>query len=216
MTGNRENRLEPQKILLFRYIPRLVISECGGLAMNFDLQPTLRGGLIDLCPLRPDDFESLFLAASDPLIWEQHPESDRYKREVFQRFFDSAIESRGAFAVIDRASGRLIGSSRYCNFDPVQRQVEIGWTFLAREFWGGAYNHELKKLMLDHAFQFVDQVVFVVGEANLRSQKALQKIGAALIGKKDATARDGTVIPCLIFGISSHFSRIRQILPTGM
>jgi N-acetyltransferase len=174
--------------------------------MNFDLQPTLEGRLIAVRPLRQADFESLFLAASDPLIWEQHPERDRYKREVFQKFFDSGMECGGAFAVIDRSTGRIIGSSRYGNLDSVQREVEIGWTFLEKRFWGGAYNRELKKLMLDHAFQFVDRVLFVVGEDNLRSQKALQKIGAALVGKKDATARDGTVIPCLIFGIDSPAS----------
>ena len=170
--------------------------------MDFDLQPTLQGRLIDVRPLQSDDFEPLFTAASDPLIWEQHPERDRYKREVFQRFFDGAIESKGAFAVIDRASGRIIGSSRYCNLNPAEREVEIGFTFLQRAFWGGTYNGELKALMLDHAFQFVDRVLFVVGETNLRSQKALQKIGAILLGKKDVPARDGSTIPCAVFGIT--------------
>src|SRR5215470_10291817 len=136
---------------------------------TFDLQPTLRGRLIDVRPLRPEDFEALFSAASDPLIWEQHPESDRYTREVFQKFFDGAIESKGAVAVIDRKSGRVIGTSRYYNFDADEREVEIGFTFLERAYWGGAYNGELKSLMLDHAFEFVDRVAFVVGENNLRS-----------------------------------------------
>ena len=115
----------------------------------------------------------MFAAASDPLIWEQHPERDRYKRDVFQKFFDGAIESGGAFAIIDRKSGRIIGSSRYCHLNPAEHEVEIGFTFLERKFWGGIYNGELKRLMLNHAFQFVDSVVFVVGESNLRSQKAL-------------------------------------------
>jgi N-acetyltransferase len=168
--------------------------------MSFDLQPTLEGRLILVRPLRPDEFEVLFAAASDPLIWEQHPESDRYTREVFQRFFDGAIESGGAFAVIDRASGRIIGSSRYCNLDAEKREVEVGFTFLERAFWGGEYNGELKKLMLDHAFRFVDRVVFVVGSNNIRSQKALQKIGATLIGEKQDTARGGTA-RSLIFKI---------------
>jgi N-acetyltransferase len=170
--------------------------------MDFDLQPTLTGELIELRPLRPDDFEALAAAASDPLIWQHHPERDRYKREVFQKFFDGAIKSGGALAVIDRESGRIIGSSRYCNLNPARREAEIGWTFLERPFWGGSYNGEVKSLMLDHAFQFVDRVLFVVGKDNVRSQHALKKIGAKVIGEKKATGRDGIEIPCLVFQIS--------------
>ncbi|HEX8076597.1 MAG TPA: GNAT family N-acetyltransferase, partial [Chthoniobacterales bacterium] len=151
--------------------------------MEFDLQPTLTGDLIELRPLRPDDFEPLFAAASNPLIWEQHPESDRYKREIFQLYFDSAIDSKGAFAIVDRKSGQIIGSSRYCNLKQGESEVEIGWTFLKREFWGGTYNRELKSLMLDYGFRLVDRIVFVVGEKNLRSQKALEKIGARFLKK---------------------------------
>src|SRR5437588_11092728 len=102
--------------------------------MAFDLQPVLEGELLTLRPLRPDDFDALFAAASDPLIWEQHPESDRYQRAIFQRFFDGAIASQGAFAVIERATGRIIGSSRYWNLKPEESEVEIGWTFLQRAF----------------------------------------------------------------------------------
>lgn len=170
--------------------------------MEFDLQPTLQGKLLELRPLTPEDFDALFEAASDPLIWQQHPEFDRYKREVFEKFFDGAIQSKGAFAVIERESGRIIGSSRYCNLDPLQREVEIGWTFLQRAFWGGSYNRELKSLMLDHAFRFVDRVVFVVGENNLRSQKALQKIGARFLKKTESPAPDGTKRVTLVFVIA--------------
>ncbi|MFN2542405.1 MAG: GNAT family N-acetyltransferase [Chthoniobacterales bacterium] len=160
--------------------------------MQFDLQPRLTGELLELRPLRREDFEALFAAANDPLIWEQHPERDRYTREVFQKYFDGAIESRGAFAIIERKSGRIIGSSRYCHLHLVASEVEIGWTFLERAFWGGRYNRELKTLMLDHAFRFVDRVVFVVGENNIRSQKALQKIGARFLKKSDALEPDGS------------------------
>jgi N-acetyltransferase len=170
--------------------------------VEFDLQPRLSGNLIELRPLRSDDFDALFRAASDPLIWEQHPENDRYQRDVFQTYFNGALESKGAFAIIDRKSGRIIGSSRYCNLDPRDSEVEIGWTFLEREFWGGRYNGELKKLMLDHAFQLVDRVVFVVGEHNLRSQKALQKIGAKFLKRKSVPARDGTMVSNVVFVIT--------------
>ncbi|MBV9609614.1 MAG: GNAT family N-acetyltransferase [Acidobacteria bacterium] len=178
--------------------------------MGFDLQPTLTGELIQLRPLRAEDFDALFAAASDPLIWEQHPERDRYKREVFQRFFDGAIESRGAFAIIDRQSGRIIGSSRYCNLTPDEREVEIGWTFLARDFWGGVYNGELKRLMLEHAFRFVDRVVFVVGENNMRSQKALEKIGAKFLKKSQATAPDGSLRNNVVFVIELSLRHIDE------
>ena len=176
--------------------------------MNFDLQPTLKGNLIELRPLTRDDFEELFATASDPLIWEQHPENDRYRREVFQKYFDGAIESKGALAIIERISGRIIGSSRYCNLDPAESEVEIGWTFLERAFWGGVYNRELKTLMLDHAFQFVDRVVFVVGEKNLRSQKALEKIGARFLRTKQVPTADSAGPAHLVFALtrSRNFS----------
>jgi len=175
--------------------------------VEFDLQPTLKGNLIELRPLRPQDFDALFAAASDPQIWEQHPESDRYQRKVFQRFFDGALESKGAFAIIERKSGRIIGSSRYCNLDPTNGEVEIGWTFLEREFWGGTYNRELKQLMLEHAFRFVDRVVFVVGEQNFRSQKALEKIGASFLKKAQLPAADGTERTNVVFVITAKSYR---------
>ena len=159
--------------------------------MEFELQPTLRGALIELHPLTPGDFDALYQAAKDPLIWEQHPESDRYTPDVFRRYFDGAIESGGAFAVVLRSSGRIIGSSRYCNLGPADSEVEIGWTFLERAFWGGDYNREMKTLMLDHAFRFVDRVVFVVGANNLRSQKALEKIGARFLKRVERPGQNG-------------------------
>jgi RimJ/RimL family protein N-acetyltransferase len=169
--------------------------------MEFELQPYLRGNLVELHPLRAEDFETLFQAASDPLIWEQHPESDRYKREVFQKFFDGAIESKGAFAVMDSKTGRMIGSSRYADYKPAESEIEIGWTFLERAFWGGAYNGEMKSLMLNHAFRFVRRVVFRVGEHNLRSQKALRKLGAEVRGRTEVAWPDGSVKAHLIFAL---------------
>jgi RimJ/RimL family protein N-acetyltransferase len=150
--------------------------------MPFDLQPVLHGTLLHLRPLRPDDRDALYGVASDPLIWEQHPCSDRYKEDVFRTFFAEALESRGAFVVLDAADGRIIGSSRFHGYDESKGEIEIGWTFLARKYWGGLYNAELKQLMLRHAFQFVERVIFLVGPTNLRSQRALEKIGAVRAG----------------------------------
>src|SRR6266487_5502084 len=150
--------------------------------MPFDLQPNLKGELIGLRPLRPEDWDDLFAVASDALIWEQHPESDRYKEDVFRIFFQDALESGGAFVVIDRKSQRIIGSTRFYGYDQEKSEIEIGWTFLARKYWGGRYNREMKQLMLRHAFKFVESVVFLVGEKNIRSQKATEKIGAVKSG----------------------------------
>lgn len=146
--------------------------------MAFDLRPILQGELIQLRPLAPEDWDDLFAVASDPLIWEQHPESDRYRRDTFKVFFEEALQSGGAFVVIDKKSRQIIGSTRFHGYDPGKSEIEIGWTFLARKYWGGRYNREMKQLMLDHAFRFVDSVIFYVGERNIRSQKATEKIGA--------------------------------------
>lgn len=144
---------------------------------GFELQPRLIGDLLEVRPLREEDWERLFRVASDPLIWEQHPAHDRYKEEIFREFFREALESGGALAVIDRESRQIIGSSRYFGFDPKESEIEIGWTFLSRSHWGGTYNAELKRLMLEHAFNFVESVVFLIGPTNVRSQKAIEKIG---------------------------------------
>src|SRR6267143_561384 len=160
---------------------------------DFELQPHLVGELIEVRPLRPADWEGLFRVASDPLIWEQHPANDRYKEEVFKEFFREALESAGAFIVIDRKTQNIIGSSRYFGFDPGKSEIEIGWTFLARSHWGGKYNAELKRLMLDHAFKFVESVVFLIGPTNVRSQKAVEKIGGVLIEAREKTIRGQAV-----------------------
>jgi RimJ/RimL family protein N-acetyltransferase len=152
--------------------------------MSFELQPILQGELIKLRPLRSEDFHDLYAVASDPLIWEQHPSRDRYKQEVFERFFREALASGGALIAIDSKTGRVVGSSRFHGYDEEKSEVEIGWTFLARSHWGGTYNSEMKQLMLRHAFKFVKQVLFLVGPENLRSQRAVEKLGAVRVGSR--------------------------------
>jgi N-acetyltransferase len=162
--------------------------------MSFDLQPILKGTLLELRPLRADDFHPLYAVAADPLIWEQHPIRDRYKEEVFKEFFREAMESGGALIAIDSKDGRVIGSSRFHAYDEDRSEVEIGWTFLARSHWGGMYNREMKQLMLQHAFSFVQSVVFLVGPQNLRSQRAMEKIGGVRVGSRpDASGQDSFV-----------------------
>jgi RimJ/RimL family protein N-acetyltransferase len=152
--------------------------------MSFELQPTLENPVIRIEPLAPDDFERLYAVAADPLIWEQHPQKERYQRAVFEVFFKTAIESRGAFRVIDSANGEIIGSSRYHDLNEAHSKVEVGYTFIARSRWGGPHNRALKTLMLDHAFRFVDRVIFKVGVNNWRSRKAMEKLGGMYIGQE--------------------------------
>lgn len=147
-----------------------------------DLQPTLVGDRITLRPLEENDFEALHAAASDPLIWEQHPDNTRYQRDVFEtRFFRGAIASGGALAVIANDSGEVIGSSRYYEWDPDEQSICIGYTFVVTRHWGDGTNSEMKALMLEHAFRFADTVWFHIGEDNLRSRRAVEKLGAELV-----------------------------------
>ncbi len=142
-----------------------------------DLQPTLTGPRVTVRPLRPDDWTALFAAGSDPRIWALHPSAERYREDVFRSYFDGGVASGSAFVFVDRAQQRIFGSSRYYGYSSAAREIEIGWTFLSRAYWGGSYNLEVKTLMLDHAFGFVDRVVFWVGVANWRSRRAMEKIG---------------------------------------
>jgi RimJ/RimL family protein N-acetyltransferase len=149
-----------------------------------DLQPILRGRLLELRPLRPEHFDDLYAVASDPLVWEQHPARDRHEKPVFRQLFRESLASGGALIAVDTATGKVIGSSRFHGYDREKSEVEIGWTFLARSHWGGAYNREMKELMLRHAFRYVSRIVFLVGTENFRSQRALDKIGAVRVGSK--------------------------------
>jgi RimJ/RimL family protein N-acetyltransferase len=151
----------------------------------FELQPTLQNVSIKIVPLKPEDFEILYQVASDPSIWEQHPNKDRYKREIFQNFFKGAIESGGAFLVYNVKTNEVIGSSRYYGLDKIKSEISIGYTFVAKKYWGKGFNPALKKLMLKHAFKFVDHVIFHVGANNIRSQMAMKNIGAKKTGEQD-------------------------------
>jgi RimJ/RimL family protein N-acetyltransferase len=162
--------------------------------MSFDFQPALKSELLELRPLRAEDFHALYAVASDPLIWEQHPVRDRCEEEVFKGFFREALESGGALIAIDSKDGQVIGSSRFHGYDEKTSEIEIGWTFLARSHWGGAYNSEMKRLMLRHAFRFVSSVIFLVSSQNARSQRAMEKIGGVRVGTKpDGSGRDSLV-----------------------
>lgn len=171
--------------------------------MPFELQPRIHNDLIGLEPLGPDDFEQLYAVAADPLIWEQHPSKDRYEREVFVNFFKGAIESGGAFRIIDHATGELIGSSRFYDFDETLRKISIGYTFIARSHWARGHNRAMKTLMLDHAFGCVERVTFQVGVDNWRSRKAMEKLGGIYIGEEAVSYFGEASRPNVIFKIDA-------------
>jgi len=166
-----------------------------------DFQPTLTGPTVIVRPVTAADWAELFAAGSDPEIWKVHPSPDRYTEPAFRQYFDGAVASNMAFVFVDRSTGRLIGSSRYHGHDTGRSEIEIGWTFVVRSHWGGATNREVKRLMLDHAFTFVDTVIFWVGENNWRSQGAMTKIGGI---KRDGlfTREASGAMPYVIFEIT--------------
>ncbi len=150
-----------------------------------DFQPTLQNELVTAVPLTLPDFEVLYAAASDPLIWEQHPNTNRYKREEFENYFKGAMESGGAFLVKDARTLEVIGSSRYSDYDAAKQVVSIGYTFFIRTCWGSGHNYALKNLMLDHIFRFVETVTFYIGAVNKRSQISLERFGAVKTGEME-------------------------------
>jgi RimJ/RimL family protein N-acetyltransferase len=143
-----------------------------------NLQPFLENDTIQLIPLQASDFEALYHVASDPLIWEQHPNKNRYQKAIFQNFFDGALLSKGAFVIVDKETNAIIGSTRFYDWNSEEKSVLIGYTFYGRNYWGSKYNPMIKKMMLDYAFQFVDHVYFHVGTENIRSQIAMERLGA--------------------------------------
>ena len=152
--------------------------------MELDLQPTLENPIALLKPLKEEDFEALYKTASDPKIWEQHPNKDRWQRDVFRNYFQGAMESGGAFLILDKATGEIAGSTRFYNYNETEKSILIGYTFYAVKFWGTGLNPEIKRLMMDHVFRFVDKVHFHIGATNFRSQIAILRLGATKIGEE--------------------------------
>jgi N-acetyltransferase len=153
--------------------------------MDFDIQLKLENKKVDLIPLQESDFEDMFLVASDPKIWEQHPNKDRWKKEIFRIFFDGALMSKGAFKIVSKETQNIIGSTRFYDFDVADNSIFIGYTFYATAYWGKGINALVKKTMLDYIFQFISKVYFHIGAKNIRSQIAIQRIGATKISEQD-------------------------------
>ena len=177
------------------------------MAKPFDYLPELTDHVVRLRPMVPNDVDPLHAVASDPLIWEQHTQTDRHERDIFRRFCDDALAGTGALVIEDAATGAMIGSSRFHGHDADASEVEIGWTFLARSHWGGATNARVKRLMLDHAFRWVDRVVLLIAPSNLRSQGAARKIGARLEGERPNARGE----PSLVFAVARPFAVDRPV-----
>ena len=155
--------------------------------MNIDLQPTLENELVILRPLQEPDFERLYTVAADPAIWQQHPNKDRWKKEVFTNFFAGAMQSGGAFLIIDKTTGLAIGSTRFYDYNAKDNSIFIGYTFYATACWGKGINPAVKALMLNYIFKYVDKVYFHIGAQNIRSQIAITRLGAIKVGQQEVT-----------------------------
>ena len=166
-----------------------------------DLQPTLEGDAVTLRPIRPADFDALLAVAGDPEIWIQHPARERYREPEFRAYFDNWLMRGGGLIICERGTGRAIGASCYSLEGRRPGEVEIGWTFLARDHWGGATNREAKRLMIRHALRSVERVVFRVASTNLRSRRALEKIGATLTDRTETVEVSGAMVEHVVYEI---------------
>ncbi|WHF52712.1 GNAT family N-acetyltransferase [Chryseobacterium gotjawalense] len=180
--------------------------------MNFSFQPTLETENIKLLPLKESDFERLFTVASDPEVWAMHPNKERYKREVFQNFFKGALESKGAFLIIDKNSEEVLGSTRFYDFNENDKSIFIGYTFYGTKSWGKNINAGAKIMMLDYIFQFVEKVIFHVGKDNIRSVKAMNKLGAENLGEEEVAYFGEDSKTNVVFQIKKEDWKLKQNL----
>jgi RimJ/RimL family protein N-acetyltransferase len=146
--------------------------------MPFPFPNQLHNNLVIAVHLQPTDFDALYTAASDPKIWEQHPNKNRYLLPDFTNYFEGAITEGTAYLIKDASTNEVIGSTRYYGYDEAASCITIGYTFFITKCWGKSFNKSIKQLMLDYAFQFVNTVNFTVGAVNKRSQIAVERLGA--------------------------------------
>jgi len=139
---------------------------------EFDPQPSLETARLLLRPLTSVDRDELYAAACDPKIWEQHPASNRHEREIFDPYFDFLLGTQRTLAVIETASAKVIGCSQFYPVEDQSGEIGIGFTFLARPYWGGTWNREMKAAMVAHVLKSSPRVWFHIDPNNIRSQIA--------------------------------------------
>ncbi|MFD1872965.1 GNAT family N-acetyltransferase [Hymenobacter bucti] len=154
---------------------------------TFSLQPTLESDALELLPLQESDFADLYAVAADPKIWEQHPNKERWQKSAFTTFFEGAMQSQGAFKIVDKATGAALGSTRLYGYNPLDNSIHIGYTFYGTSSWGKGINLAVKNLVLGYVFQFVNTVRFHIGAGNVRSQIAIQRLGARKVAEQEVT-----------------------------
>lgn len=143
---------------------------------------TLENNYVRLVQTSEDHFQELYQIGSNPVIWEQHPNQDRWKKNNFRKYFEGGLNnSEGCFTIIDKKINKIIGNTRFYSFDENNQSVKIGYTFISNEYWGTEMNYQIKKLMMDYIFQFLDKVYFEIGKNNFRSQKSVEKLGGIKI-----------------------------------
>ncbi|WP_323843179.1 isoleucine--tRNA ligase, N-acetyltransferase domain-containing [Moraxella sp. Pampa] len=126
--------------------------------------------------LNKDDKDALFEKAKDPVIWELMPEK-RNEPEIFNPYFDKAIKEK-AFAIIDKKTGQIVGTTRFYDDKVSDDSIAIGYSFIAKDYWGTCANNEIKQAMLDYAFKQRNKVYFHIIKENERSKKSVEKLGA--------------------------------------
>ncbi|MBF9140014.1 GNAT family N-acetyltransferase [Hymenobacter properus] len=169
-----------------------------------NIQPRLENQQVLLLPLQESDFPALYAVASDPKIWEQHPNKDRWRQEVFRTFFDGAMQSQGAFKIVDKATNEIAGSTRFYGYDEADNSILIGYTFYGTRYWGKGFNLGVKALMLNYIFQYVDRVYFHIGGQNVRSQIAIGRLGAEKIAEEEIAYFGEAPKPNFVYSLSKE------------
>lgn len=178
--------------------------------------PTILGGTtVQLLPLEESHFEELYQVASDPLLWTHIP-TDCSVREKFDRTVRLALQEREAgrqypFVIFHQPTQRLIGSTRFIDIEPRDRKLEIGFTFIMREYWGTNVNFECKLLLMTFAFETLGaiRVQLKTKDSNIRSRTAIEKIG----GKFEGILRKDRMQDSGISRNSAYFSILDEEWP---
>jgi RimJ/RimL family protein N-acetyltransferase len=159
----------------------------------------LTGETVKLIPLEKEHFEKLFIAASDKKLWQFTP-LDCSKQDTFNSVYNFAIAEREKgnqypFVIYHKATNEVIGSTRLFEIFPNDKKLEIGWTWIIAKYWATEVNFECKLLLLTYCFEVLKtrRVQLKTDAVNLRSRKAIEKIGGQLEGilRKDKIKENG-------------------------